>query len=346
VGNVFVTGNSYQSGEGQDYITIKYNSNGVQQWANRFNGVGNGDDTAFGLAIDVNNNVIVTGCAKDNSANLDYVTIKYTNDGTFFWKARYNGPGNGTDEARAVVVDGDQNVYVTGFSMGSGTNYDFATIKYDMNGNSLWTKRYNGMANLSDKAWAIAISKQNAQDETGIHYNYFIYVTGQSMKTTNMNEFVTIKYDLAGDTLWVNRFVTDQVATDDVPVAIAAIDFLNVVASTGTINNDYGTVLYYRDKYFPGPRNNAVNTVQIMQNYPNPFNPTTTIEFSVLKESEVSIMVYDLTGKEVTSLVKGKLEQGEYEVKWNASEYPSGVYFYSMYVNGEKQSTQRMLLVK
>ena len=70
------------------------------------------------------------------------------------WVARYNGPENRDDSAYAMAVDnsGNVNVYVTGESVSSGTSSDYATIKYDTNGNELWTARYNGPENSSDSA--------------------------------------------------------------------------------------------------------------------------------------------------------------------------------------------------
>jgi hypothetical protein len=79
--------------------------------------------------MDSSNNVIVTGYSS-NGTNYDYATIKYSGAGVPLWTNRYNGPGNGDDEASAVAVDHSGNVIVTGYSYGSGSGDDYATIKY------------------------------------------------------------------------------------------------------------------------------------------------------------------------------------------------------------------------
>jgi photosystem II stability/assembly factor-like uncharacterized protein len=92
----------------------------------------------------------------------------------------------------------------------------------------------------------------------------------------------------------------------------------------------------------------------LSQNYPNPFNPSTYIEFDVSKSSFVSLKVFDVLGREVAALVNENLKPGTYEVDWNASNYPSGVYFYTLVV-GENTNkgnnisfteTKRMVLLK
>jgi hypothetical protein len=81
---VYVTGSSIGSGTSLDYATIKYNSTGVQQWVQRYNGPGNFYDEAYAIAVDGSGNVYVTGCsASQNSSpyNFDYATIKYVQTG-------------------------------------------------------------------------------------------------------------------------------------------------------------------------------------------------------------------------------------------------------------------------
>lgn len=83
----------------------------------------------------------------------------------------------------------------------------------------------------------------------------------------------------------------------------------------------------------------------LLQNYPNPFNPETNIAFDIPVSGFVKLSVFDITGKEVAALVKDQLLPGSYEYSWNASNYPSGVYFYKLEMNNFSD-TRRMVLVK
>ncbi|MBA3726335.1 MAG: SBBP repeat-containing protein, partial [Armatimonadetes bacterium] len=123
----------------------------TEAWVARYNGPGNSNDTARALAADAAGNVYVTGYSYGaGTGDFDYATIKYDSNGNQLWVARYNGPGNDNDYASALAVDAAGNVYVTGLSLGAGTSYDYATVKYDSNGNQLWVARYNGPGNFYD----------------------------------------------------------------------------------------------------------------------------------------------------------------------------------------------------
>ncbi|MBI5476960.1 MAG: M6 family metalloprotease domain-containing protein [Ignavibacteriales bacterium] len=77
-------------------------------------------------------------------------------------------------------------------------------------------------------------------------------------------------------------------------------------------------------------RNNLIDDFKLEQNYPNPFNPVTDIRYWISDVSQVSIKVFDVLGREVATLVNELKEQGEYTVRLNAEDLPSGVYFYSL----------------
>jgi hypothetical protein len=94
-----------------------------------------------------------------------------------------------------------------------------------------------------------------------------------------------------------------------------------------------------------GNNNPIPETYSLSQNYPNPFNPATSIKFDIPKHGIVKLIVYDLTGKEIESLVNEEKEPGRYEVAWEGSKYSSGVYFYKL-ETGDFKETKKMVLIK
>jgi len=86
-------------------------------------------------------------------------------------------------------------------------------------------------------------------------------------------------------------------------------------------------------------------TFGLAQNYPNPFNPTTKLEFQIARRSLVSLKIFDLLGREVATLVDEERSPGSYRVNWDASRFPSGVYFYRLQA-GSFMETKRMVLLK
>jgi hypothetical protein len=83
----------------------------------------------------------------------------------------------------------------------------------------------------------------------------------------------------------------------------------------------------------------------LKQNYPNPFNPVTKISFAIPNADNVKLIIYDISGREVLTLINEKKQAGTYEVEWNALNYSSGVYFYKLEADGFME-TKKMLLVK
>lgn len=91
--------------------------------------------------------------------------------------------------------------------------------------------------------------------------------------------------------------------------------------------------------------NNIPSGFLLMQNYPNPFNSSTTISFSIPSQSFVSLKVFDLVGKEVATIVSETRQAGNYSEQWNASELPSGIYFYKLRA-GSFTETKKLVLLK
>jgi hypothetical protein len=91
--------------------------------------------------------------------------------------------------------------------------------------------------------------------------------------------------------------------------------------------------------------NEVPSSYSLSQNYPNPFNPTTKIKFDVARLSNVNIIIYDLIGREVQTLVNERLQTGTYETTFDGSQLTSGVYFYKLTTDGFTE-TKRMVIIK
>ncbi len=87
------------------------------------------------------------------------------------------------------------------------------------------------------------------------------------------------------------------------------------------------------------------NKFKLSQNYPNPFNPVTNIKFDIAKAGNVILKVYDIQGREVSTLINEKLSPGSYQTNWNAANFPSGTYYYRL-ISDNYLETKKLVLVK
>ncbi|WP_207515882.1 SBBP repeat-containing protein [Longitalea luteola] len=254
-GNIYITGWSTGIGTDKDITTIKYDADGNQEWVNRYNGPDSSIDDASAITVDKNGNVYVTGYSTGSGTGSDITIIKYDKDGLTKWVRRYNGPGNSFDEANAIAVDKNENVYVTGSSTGIGTRGDFTTIKYNADGNQEWINRYNGPVNSYDGGKAVAL------DHSGN-----VYVTG----IANIGEFdetdvLTIKYNPSGQQQWAAFY--NQAWYDDANAfALDTSGNVYITVKSGPPDDDPDNV-YVTIKY------NTAGILQWESIYDGPGNP-------------------------------------------------------------------------
>jgi hypothetical protein len=168
---------------------------------------------------------------------VDYLTIKYNANGDTVWIRTYTGMGySGQDEAEAIAVDNSGNVCVTGYSTGSGTGYDYTTVKYNASGDTVWVRRYTSLGNNNDYATAIKV------DNLGT-----VYVTGGSYNSGTSEDYTTIKYNSNGDTVWIRRYNGPANSWDRAYAMV--VDELGSIYVTGQSfgsgpGDDYATVKY------------------------------------------------------------------------------------------------------
>ena len=367
-GNVYVTG--FAKGEqgtfGYAIVTIKYNSSGVQEWADEhdvYANVSSGSlrEEGISLDLDASNDVYVTGVSGSNM-----VTLKYSNTGSKLWVAN-GGSGNG----REIIVTPDNNVVVSGFGG--------KTIKYDASGSVIWERTHASLT------WAMT------SDAAG---NLFIAGTVRDPNVSD--DYSVSKYSAAGDLLWTDRIISGT-TTIDIPRAICTDNSGNVyvtgrmeIKSGKTTIVNFGTVKYSdagtrewikyhegegfaaavdddgnlyvsgqnatRQTYFdivtlkyPSsiPTAAFLNTEPspTIRNYPNPFSSTTVIEYSLLQPTHVRMSVNDISGKQLAVLVNEKKYTGVHRIEFSAANLPAGYYFYTIQTANSRE-VKKMVLIR
>lgn len=176
-GNIYITGIAW-SGNSIDYLTIKYDSNGTEQWHHTENPAGGENwNEATAVAVDATGNVLVTGYSPNAEGWLNYHTIKYNANGSKLWEQTYNyastdaeNPAEVTNStARAITTDNDGNIYVTG-TFDTFLNR-IGTIKYNSEGQQEWIKTYRS-ENEGTNGWKIGL-KNNTLYVAGSHSGGF-----------------------------------------------------------------------------------------------------------------------------------------------------------------------------
>ncbi|RPI19031.1 MAG: T9SS C-terminal target domain-containing protein [Ignavibacteriae bacterium] len=344
--NVIITGYANISGylHLMDYITIKYDSSGVMQWTNLYNGPDYYQDFATDVITDSNNNVYVTGAShQTTNAYYDFVTIKYNSSGVQQWVQVFDNSIHRDDIASKILLDANYNIYVTG-NCWNPNNGDIGIVKYKSSGAQEWAVIYNGVGNNEDRVNAMSL------DNSG-----YIYLAGESKTYSgSYNDLFLIKYNPSGDTQWSKSY-NGSANLGDAASGIFVDNLCNVyvtgqVRNTGT-SYDFITIKYSELTGIHQSSAEIPELFLLYQNYPNPFNPSTKIKFGIPSNvigemSNVEIVIYDVIGKEISTIVNEQLNPGTYEIEWNASNSPSGVYFYQLITDGNIIGTKRMVLLK
>ena len=171
----------------------------------------------------------------------------------------------------------------------------------------------------------------------GGQYQYsFGVLRGLIYRTTNGG--VNWGYQLVDSNIHISRYLY--------------IDFVNklngwayTTVQTGIHSKTGGDSITYYTK-INLVSNNIPIGYNLSQNYPNPFNPKTKIKFEMSKKGNAIVNVHDLRGKLVETIVKNFLTSGEYETEFDGNNYPSGIYFYSLLVDGQLIDCKKMTLIK
>ena len=179
-----------------------------------------------------------------------------------------------------------------------------------------------------------------------VHYDAFGTITFPDGTFNALRETLVSQTDT-----YVNGSLSNSTITHTISWLTKAYGNFNAYIDTNSkISGDvsvYQPLLNLVENYSTAVNESISNIpekYELFQNYPNPFNPTTTITYSLPKNSFVILTIYDLLGREVTTLVNEEKHSGTYKVNWNAQNKPSGIYFYKITAGGYSKINKMILL--
>lgn len=290
------------------------------------------------------NNIYVGGDVfrSDLTYQWDFFLNKYDSAGNLLWNKTYNSPfpQQRNDYFSWMTLDiQTENIYYTGNTIFFNQNgYNFVLFKYDSEGDSIWKRGYSPIPNSSNSPVQLTNDKYNN-----------LYITGSSDYNTPFNRIMTVKYDSAGNFQWVQTYANYLFANHY--GKRVCIDSSNSVYVGGTSHgpesatNDIVLIKYSQISHVH-ISNLIPDDIKLFQNYPNPFNPVTNIEYQLAITANVKVSIFNVLGKEVAVLVNEKQTPGTYSLKWDASNFSSGIYFYNLQINGNLLDTKKLILIK
>ncbi len=191
LGNSYITGHSYANSSHSDYLTIKYDPNGLFCWERRFDGADQESDRGVCVATDSTDSVIVGGYSVAET-NWRIVTVKYDDDGNQLWTQPYPPDGQVIPDTYCSFVDTDplNNIYVCGYTSTQDVP-DLILIKYDPNGIQQWL--------INEPLTGYSSGQPRAMELTDDEY---LYVAGTCYNEQNQNDILLMKYTLDGQPVW------------------------------------------------------------------------------------------------------------------------------------------------
>jgi hypothetical protein len=316
-------------------LTVKYDSSGAMKWKRLYgynNTIVSGDDKATQIRLDDSSNIIIGGSC---FANSFYQSLaKYKPNGELCW-VKLNTSMMG---AFNITTDPKCNIYVSGYT----EEIPGKIFKYDAGGNLKTT-----FSSTTEYLYLIKYFQEN-----------YIFAAGNKRRgTINQRDFYFAIMDTNLNIIGSYDFLADSSVVDYYSSML--FDNNGNVILSGVCNYDNLYPPQYKFSVIKLSQTTGIKNISniiadnfvLSQNYPNPFNPSTTIKFQIKDLKFVTLKVYDILGKEVATLVNEKLSAGEYEVQFpndqlTNAQLPSGVYFYSLFVEGNLIDTKKMVLIK
>ena len=312
----------------------------------------------------------------------DMFFSKYTPAGNLIWAKRIGGTLQDILSPGALRLDNNNMPFLTGRISGT-VNFNTSGGTNNVSGASLFLASYD-TSGVMRNAFGMQSNPGDGGHRIDFDNHNNVYVAGWMNGTVNFNpngiynltaisptaDVFLAKYTNAGNFIWALNFGAVN-STDQNICAGLTVDLMNNIIITGQLygtnaninpkgtqfllssvgQNDCFIIKYDSLGTLWSPTsvkqisNELPENFNLEQNYPNPFNPETKIKFNIIKTGNVNLTVYNLSGKEITTLVNRNLQPGTYETTFNANNLPSGIYCYKLESSGTAE-TKRMVLIK
>lgn len=285
--------------------------------------------------------VLLTNNLTASNENLRLRYIKLSGWGTNTSWSQYNPAGESFPETNGCLAINKKNsAIVVTYTANESSNYNIK-YSYAPDGNT-WTA-HNVLSNLSNNETRSYV--QSSPQQSGSFRVVYCSESSGFDTVVYMNTFdVTAGF--------VNRTIVTRtnLSTGVLAPCVTGYMYNGITAGAGVIyaGNGPSNLWFNGSDIVTGINTVSTNTPDkytLSQNYPNPFNPVTKINFSISKNSLVTLKVYDIVGKEVDVLINKNMNAGKYEVSFDGSKLSSGVYFYKI-STGEFTDIKKMVLVK
>lgn len=272
------------------------------------------------------------------AGGYDMYIVKIDSVGMLQWRRTLGGTGDDGAFGGSTIIqttDGGYTVVGDTRSFGAGGS-DIYIVKLNGSGTLQWSKTVGGtgyedassIIRTTDGGY-VAAGRTNSFGAG--NYDFYIVKFDSSWNTCG-NIFSPSSISGTGGNLVSQASLTSSpipLTSSPTPTTLT-LGTLTIICTFVDIHPIY---------------NEIPSQFSLSQNYPNPFNPTTHFEFQIASFGLVKLTIYDILGREIATLVNDQLQPGTYEVAWDASNYPSGVYYYKLKAD-DFSETKKMILMK
>jgi hypothetical protein len=347
---IYVAGASNLGGpNGRDITILKYDTSGLLLDTIYCDGNSSSEGGAqFGF--DADNNFVIAGIQNNATPGTgrDIVLAKIDTNGNKAWFTVFNNNNSQNTEEifKGIKLDKSNNIYLLCRATYSqepplSPRAAYTIIKYNPEGDSLWTRKYVAVSNSSNNPEDFVLDNEGNA-----------YITGYSNFNQLNTRISTVKYSSSGEKLWNIEFYNIFTDNQGWRILLDNKDNMFVGGISTAFSNGWNIVLIKYNLLTGISQSNQseVNSFELYQNYPNPFNPSTTIKYTIPESSKIKLSIFDLLGKEAAVLVDDIIPAGSHEIIFNTNDYgnkfSSGVYFYRLISENDIILTKKFLLMK